>query len=160
MALKAKKVKYFQIAQFSKNLFTLTTSRKGDYTRAVDEKVLEQLEMLYGDKNCFASLHDWFGTAETYWTNLERLLLIAENSKKGNPSKVKEIAAYNKRILDLFYQTKSYAQIWDSSQKQKSKKISTEDYAEATDKSWDELEQWTFSQEKLRNTILDLIDFL
>ncbi len=116
--------------------------------------------MLYGDKDCFASLHDWFGATETYWVNLERLLLIADNSKKGNPSTIKEIAAYNKRILDLFYQTKSYAQIWDSNQKQKSKKISTEDYAEATDKSWDELEQWAFSQEKLRNTILDLIDFL
>jgi len=128
--------------------------------RAVDEKVLEELEMLYGDKNCFASLHDWFGNAETYWTNLERLLLIADNSKKDNPSVIKEITVYNKRILDLFYQTKNYVQVWDSNKKPNSKKISTEDYAEATDKSWDELDQWTVTQEKLRNAIMDLIDFL
>ncbi len=131
----------------------------GGYTRAIDEKVLEELEMLYGDKDCFASLHDWFGTAETYWINLERLLLIADYSKKDNPSTIKEIVAYNKRILDLFYQTKNCAQVWDSNQKEKSK-ISTEDYTGATDKSWDELEQWTVSQEKLRNAILDLIDLL
>lgn len=160
MTLKSKMVKYFQIAQCSKNLFALTNSRKGDYTRAIDEKVLEELEMLYGDKNCFASLHDWFGNAETYWTNLECLFLIADNSKKDNPSVIKEIAVYNKRILDLFYQTKNYVQIWDSNQKLNSKKISTEDYAEATDKSWDELDQWTVTQEKLRNAIMDLIDFL
>ena len=153
-------VKYFQIVQSSKNPFTLANSRKGDYMRAADEKVLEELEMLYGDKNCFASLHDWFGNAETYWTNLERLLLIADNSKKDKPSAIKEIAAYNKRILDLFYQTKNYVQVWDSDQKQKNKKISTEDYTAATNKSWDELDQWTVSQEKLRNAILDLIDFL
>jgi len=128
--------------------------------RAVDEKVLEELEMLYGDKNCFASLHDWFGNAETYWTNLERLLLIADNSKKDNPSVIKEITAYNKRILDLFYQTKNCVQVWDSNKKPNSKKISTEDYSEATEKSWDELDQWTFTQEKLRNAIMDLIDFL
>ena len=152
--------KYFQIAQCLKNLCTLINQRKGDYTRAIDEKVLEELEMLYGDKNCFASLQDWFGNAETYWTNLEQLFLIADNSKKDNPSTIKEIADYNKQILDLFYQTKNYVQIWDSNQKLNSKKISTEDYTEATDKSWDELDQWTVSQEKLRNAILDLIDFL
>jgi hypothetical protein len=116
--------------------------------------------MLYGDKDCFASLPDWFANAENYWINIERLLLIADNSKTDNASTIKEIAAYNKRILDLFYQTKNYAQVWDSNQKQKSKKISTEDYAEATDKNWDELDQWTVSQEKLRKAILDLIDFL
>jgi hypothetical protein len=86
--------------------------------------------------------------------------MIADNSKKDNPSVIKEITAYNKRILDLFYQTKNCVQVWDSNKKPNSKKISTEDYAEATDKSWDELDQWTVTQEKLRNAIMDLIDFL
>jgi hypothetical protein len=127
--------------------------------RAIDAKILEELEMFYGDKDCFSSLHDWFGTAETYWTNLERLLLITDNTKKHYPATIKEITAYNKRIIELFHQTKNYAGGWDSKQR-KNIIFSTKDYSEATTKNWDELDQWTDSQEKLRNAILELVDFL
>ena len=127
--------------------------------RAIDAKILEELEMLYGDKDCFSSLNDWFGTAETYWTNLERLLLITDHTKKRYPSAIKEITAYNKRIIDLFHQTKNYAGGWDSKQREKIK-LSTKDYSEATTKNWDDFDQWTASQEKLRNAILELVDFL
>ena len=44
--------------------FTLANTKKYSM-RAIDAKILEELEMLYGDKDCFASLRDWFGTAET-----------------------------------------------------------------------------------------------
>ncbi|MCW4016887.1 MAG: hypothetical protein NWF06_10995, partial [Candidatus Bathyarchaeota archaeon] len=124
----------------------------------IDAKILEELEMLYGDKDCFSSLHDWFGTAETYWTNIERLLLITEHTKKHYPSTIKEITAYNKRIIDLFHQTKNYVGEWDSKEREKTN-CSTKDYSEATAKNWDALNQWTASQEKLRNAILDLVDF-
>ena len=88
--------------------------------RAVDAKVLEELEMLYVDKDCFASLHNWFGIAETYWTNLERLLLITDQTKKLYPFTIEEITVYNKRIIDLFHQTKNYVVGWDSKQMEKS----------------------------------------
>ena len=65
--------------------------------------------MLYGDKNCFASLRDWFGTVEVYWTNLERLFMVADYAKKQNPSVAEKIATCSKRIVELFHQTKDYA---------------------------------------------------
>jgi len=127
--------------------------------RAIDAKLLEELEMLYGDKDCFASIRDWFGTAETYWTNLERLLMVADYSKKHNPSAAEEITTYSKRIVELFHQTKNYAIGWNSEHKEKSS-LSTENYTEATDESWDELDKWTGSQEKLRQAILGLMELL
>ena len=127
--------------------------------RAIDEKILEELDMLYGDKDCFASLHDWFGTAEVYWTNLERLFMVADYAKETNPSEAEKIVAYSKRIVELFHQTKDYANKWDS-KGEKKHELSTADYTEATDKSWDELDKWTVSQEKLRDAILELMDFL
>jgi hypothetical protein len=127
--------------------------------RAIDAKILEELEMLYGDKDCFASLHDWFGTAEAYWTNLERLFMVADYAKKRNPSAVEEITKYSKRIVELFHQTKDYASGWNSKHKEKCR-LSTEDYTEAKDESWDTLDKWTVSQEKLRQAILELMELL
>ena len=127
--------------------------------RAIDEKILDELEMLYGDKNCFASIHDWFGTAEVYWTNLERLFMVANYAKKTNPSEAEKIATINKQIVELFQQTKDYASVWDSKHKEKHE-LSTADYTEAKDESWNALDNWTVSQEKLRDAILELIDFL
>jgi len=127
--------------------------------RAIDAKILEELEMLYGDKDCFSSIHDWLGTAETYWTKIERLLLITDHTKNHYPSTTKEISTYNKRIIDLFHQTKNYAGEWDSKQMEKTK-FSTKDYSEDTAKNWDDLDQLNASQEKLRNAILDLVEFL
>jgi hypothetical protein len=127
--------------------------------RAIDTKILEELEMLYGDKDCFASLRDWFGTAEAYWTNLERLFMVADYAKKHDPSAVEEITTYNKRIVKLFQQTKNYASGWDSKRKEK-RRLSTEDYTEATYESWDALDKWTVSQEKLRQAILEFVKLL
>ncbi len=127
--------------------------------RAIDEKILDELEMLYGDKNCFASLHDWFGTAEVYWTNLERLVMVADYAKKHNPSVAEKISTCSKRIIELFHQTKDYASVWDSKHKDKHE-FSTADYTEAMDESWDVLNKWTVSQEKLRNAILELMELL
>ena len=127
--------------------------------RAIDAKILEELEMLYGDKDCFASLRDWFGTAETYWTNLERLFMVADYAKKHNPSVAEEITTYSERIVELFHQTKNYASGWDSKRKEK-RRLSTEDYTEATDESWDALDKWTVSQEKLRQEILEFVELL
>jgi hypothetical protein len=127
--------------------------------RAIDAKILEELEMLYGDKDCFASLRDWFGTAETHWNNLERLFMVAEYAKKHNPSESEEITTYSKRIVELFQQTKNYASVWNSKQKEK-RRLSTEDYTEATDESWDKLDKWTVTQEKLRQEILDFMKLL
>jgi hypothetical protein len=127
--------------------------------RAIDAKILEELEMLYGDKDCFASIRDWFGTAEAYWTNLERLFMVADYAKKHNPLAVEEITACSKRIVELFHQTKDYACGWNSKQKEK-RRLSTEDYTEATDESWDALDKWTVSQEKLRQAILEFMEFL
>ena len=127
--------------------------------RAIDAKILEELEMLYGDKECFASIRDWFGTAEAYWTNLERLFMVADYEKKHNPSAVEEITTYSKRIVELFHQTKNYACGWNSKHKEK-RRLSTEDYTEATDERWDALDKWTVSQEKLRDAILDFMEFL
>jgi hypothetical protein len=127
--------------------------------RAIDAKVLEELDMLYGDKDCFTSLHDWFGDAKAYWTDLERLLIVADYAKKHHPSCVEEITRYSKRILELFNQTKEYTASWSSKYNKKST-LSTEDYTDATDQSWTELEAWTVSQERLRQEILDFIEFL
>ena len=127
--------------------------------RAIDAKILEELEMLYGDKNCFASLQDWFGTAETYWTNLTRLFTVADYAKKHNPSTAEEITTYSKQIVELFHQTKKYASGWNSKPKEK-RRLSTEDYTKATDESWDALDNWTVTQEKLRQEILDFMKLL
>jgi hypothetical protein len=127
--------------------------------RAIDAKIIEELEMLYGDKDSLASLQDWFGSADVYWTNLERLFIIADYAKKHNPSSVKEITINSKQIVELFQQTKNYASGWSSKQKDKHS-LSTEDYTEATNESWDQLDKWTISQEKLRQSILDFIELL
>jgi len=127
--------------------------------RAIDAKILEELEMLYGDKDCFASLRDWFGTAEAYWTNLERLFMVADYAKKHNPSAAEKIATCSKRIVELFHQTKDYASVWHSKRKEK-RRLSTEDYTGATDESWDALDKWTVSQEKLRQAILEFMKLL
>jgi hypothetical protein len=127
--------------------------------RATDEKVLEELEMLYGDRDCFASLHDWFGDAENYWTKLKLLLMIADYTKKHNPAVAKKITALTEMVVDLFQQTKNSASGWTSRDAQVSNP-STEDYSKATDESWDNLDEWTVSQEKLRQKILDLIELL
>lgn len=127
--------------------------------RAIDAKILEELEMLYGDKNCFASLQDWFGTAETYWTNLTRLFTVADYAKKHNPSAAEEITTYSKQIVELFRQTKKYASGWNSKPKEK-RRLSIEDYTKATDESWDALDNWTVTQEKLRQEILDFMKLL
>jgi len=127
--------------------------------RAIDAKILEELEMLYGDKDCFASLRDWFGTAETHWNNLERLFMVAEYAKKHNPSEFEEITTHSKRIVGLFNQTKNYASVWNSKQKEK-RRLSTKDYAEATDESWDAHDKWTVSQERLRQEILEFMKLL
>ncbi|MGD8545358.1 MAG: hypothetical protein PVH12_04190 [Candidatus Bathyarchaeota archaeon] len=127
--------------------------------RAIDAKILDELEMLYGEKNCFYPLRDWFGTAEAYWANLERLFMVADYAKKHDPSVADNITAYIKRIVNLFHQTKDYASGWDSEHKEKHR-LSTEDYVEATDESWDALDNWTDSQEKLRRTILEFVKLL
>ena len=127
--------------------------------RAKDAKIIEELEMLYGDRNCLASIQDWFGSAEVYWINLERLFIIADYAKKHNPNAVKEITTNSKQIVELFQQTKNYASGWSSKQKEKHS-LSTEDYTEATNESWDELDKWTVSQEKLRQLILDFMELL
>ena len=127
--------------------------------RAIDAKVLDELEMLYGDKNCFTSLRDWFGNAEKYWSNLERLFMVADYAKKTNPSEAEKITTRSKRIRELFHQTKDYASIWGSKRKEKTK-LSTEDYTKASNESWDALDSWTVSQEKLRHTILEFIKFI
>ena len=129
------------------------------FMRAIDAKIIEELEMFYGDKDCFASLQDWFGAAEAYWTNLERLLMVADYAKKQNPSAVEEITTCSKRIVELFHQTKDYASVWDSKHNEKHE-FSTENYIEATDERWDVLNKWTISQEKLREAILELMDLL
>ena len=127
--------------------------------RAIDTKILEELEMIYGDKDCFASLHDWLGTAETYSSNLKRLFMVADYSKKHYPSAVEEITMYNERIIELFNQTKNYASGWNSSHKEK-RRLSADEYAETTDESWGALDKWTASQEKLRQEILYFIELL
>ena len=142
-----------------KSFLLWQTQKKDDYMRATDAKALEELEMLYGDKDCFASLHDWFGEAENYWKKLKQLLLIADYTKKHRPSTAKKINALSKTLIELFQQTKHYAGGWNSQDNQSSKP-STEDYAKATNESWDNLDNWTDSQEKLRQKILDLIELL
>ena len=127
--------------------------------RAIDAKALEELEMLYGDRDCFASLHDWFGDAENYWNTLTRLLTIADYTKKHNSPTAKKITALSKMVIELFQQTKNYASGWNSKDNQISEP-STKDYSKATDESWNNLDKWTVSQEKLRQKILDLIELL
>ena len=126
--------------------------------RAIDAKILEELDMLYGDKDCFASIDNWSGTAKAYWTNLKRLFMVADNAKKQNPSIAEKIAENSKRIVDLFHQTRDYASVYDSMRKEKSK-LPTEDYSEVTNESWEALNKLTISQEKLRLAILELIEF-
>jgi len=112
-------------------VFTLTSPKKHSM-RAIDAKILDELEMLYGDKDCFYPLREWFGTAEVHWANLERLFMVADYAKKHNPSVAEKITAYSRRIIDLFHQTMDYASGWDSERKEKHR-LSTEDYVEATD---------------------------
>lgn len=126
--------------------------------RATDAKVLEELEMFYGDRDCFASLHDWFGESENYWSKLKHLLSIADHTKKQSINR-KKITALSKMVVELFQQTKNFASGWTSKGDQISN-LSTEDYTKATDEGWDDLDKWVVSQEKLRQKILDLIELL
>lgn len=127
--------------------------------RAIDAKTLEEVEMRYGDKDCFYPFREWFGTAETHWTNLNRLFTVADYAKKHNPSVAEKITTDSKRIIDLFHQTKDFAGGWKTEDKGKNR-ISTKNYVEATDESWDALDNWTVTQEKLRRSIVDLARFL
>jgi len=127
--------------------------------RAIDAKVLEELDMFYGDRDCFASLNDWFGEAENYWNRLKQLLIIADYTNKNKPSAAKKITALSKIVVELFQQTKNYASGWNSKDKI-IRKPSTEDYTNATDASWDEFDKWNDSKEKLRQKILDLIELI
>ncbi len=111
-----------------------------------------------GTKTVFIHF-DWFGTAEVYWTNLERLFIVADYAKKHNPSVAGKIASYSRQIVELFHQTKEYASGWNSKHKEKHTP-STEDYIEATEESWDALDKWTVTQEKLRRAILEFVEFL
>ena len=129
--------------------------------RAIDAKILEELEMLYGDKDCFHPFHNWFETTETYWVNLERLFMVADYAKKHNPTITGKITAYKKQIGELFHQTEDHASEWDSKRKENPRSVqATEDFAKATDERLDALNRWTASQEKLRQVILSLIGFL
>ena len=127
--------------------------------RAIDAKILEELDMFYGDRDCFASLNDWFGEAENYWNRLKQLLIIADYTTKHKPSVAKKITALSKTVVELFQQTKNYASDWNSKDRQISK-LSTEDYTNATDAKWDEFDKWNDSKEKLRQKILDLIELI
>ena len=126
--------------------------------RATDAKVLVELEMFYGDRDCFASLHDWFGESENYWSKLKHLLSIADYTEKQSINR-KKITALSKMVVELFQQTKNFASGWTSKGDQISN-LSTEDYTKATDEGWDDLDKWVVSQEKLRQKILDLIELL
>ena len=42
----------------------------------------------------------------------------------------------------------------------RAQKLSTEDYAEASDERWDELDKWEATQEKMRSLILEFLRFL
>ena len=127
--------------------------------RAIDVKIVEELEMFYGDKDSLASLQNWFGTAEAYWINLKQLFIIADYTKKHNPKAVEEITTHHGQIFELFQKTKKYASGWSSKQKEK-QPLCTEDYSEAANESWDELDKWMVSQEKLRLSILDFMELL
>ena len=127
--------------------------------RAIDAKTLDELEMLYGDKDCFYPLREWFGSADVHWVNLERLFMVADYAKMQNPSVNGKITTQSKRIVNLFHKTKDYASGWETKNKEKNI-LSTEDYVEATDESWDALDMWAVTQEKLRSLILDFVKFL
>ncbi|MFZ7138349.1 MAG: hypothetical protein ACOWW1_08020 [archaeon] len=127
--------------------------------RATDEKILEELDMIYDDKDCFVSLDSWLGNPETYLTNINRLFLVADHTKQQHSSKANAITGYCKQILNLFNQTKQYAREWNSESPEPSP-TSAENYIKASEESWDTLDQWTTSQEKLRAEIIKLVDFL
>ena len=127
--------------------------------RAIDAKILDELEMLYGDKDCFYPLHDWFEAAEKHWANLERLFTVANYAKKHNPSVAEKIATYSRRITELFHQIKDHVREWGTKHKEKHR-LSTEDYAKATDESWNALDKWAATQEEMRCLILEFVKFL
>ena len=85
--------------------------------------------------------------------------MVADYAKTHNPSVAEKITAYYRRIVELFHQAKDYASGWESEHKE-NHRLSTEDYVEATDESWDALDKWTVTQEKLRCLILEFRDFL
>jgi hypothetical protein len=127
--------------------------------RAIDANVLEKLDMFYGDRDCFASLNDWFGEAENYWNRLKQLLIISDYTNKHKPSEAKKITALSKIVVELFQQTRNYASDWNSKDNQISK-LFTEDYTNATEANWDEFDKWNDSKEKLREKIIDLIELI
>lgn len=133
--------------------------RGGSLLRARDAKILDELEMLYGDKDCFYPLGSWFGTADVHSANLNRLFSVADYAETHRPHTAAQIAASKNQIVTLFQQTKDYASVWDSKHKDKSRLV-TQDYVEATDESWDALENWTASQQKLRHAILAFMKLL
>ncbi len=127
--------------------------------RARDAKILDELEMLYGDKDCFYPLRDWFGTADTHWANIDRLFSVATYAAIHRPDTAAQIAASRTQIATLFQQTKDYASVWESKHQEKSR-LATRDYVEASDESWDALDNWTASQQELRHAILAFVQLL
>ncbi|MEJ2127146.1 MAG: hypothetical protein P8X84_06570 [Candidatus Bathyarchaeota archaeon] len=73
--------------------------------RAIDAKILEELDMHYDDKDCFASLDSWLEHAKTYMINLNRLFVVADHTKQQHPSESNAITDYRKRIIKLFNQS-------------------------------------------------------
>lgn len=86
--------------------------------------------------------------------------MVAGYAKEHNPSVAEKIAAYSKRIVELFRQTEDYSSVWDSTEKEHRRAGTTEDYAVATAESLDILSKWAASQEKLRCTILEFVELL
>ncbi|MFW6117846.1 MAG: hypothetical protein ACOC6G_04595 [Thermoproteota archaeon] len=148
----------FQVSWCVQKSFYSYTTKKYSM-RVVDERILDQLQMLYREEDCFHPLHTWFGTAETHHANLKRLFTVVDYAQKHNLSAAKNIMEYRKQIKDLFRKTKNYAREWDSKQ-QENHTLTTQDYIEATEEQWDALDKWTATQEKLRRTLLEFIRLL
>lgn len=80
-------------------------------------------------------------------------------TSKSNFGENKKITDLHKMVVKLFQQTKNCAS-GQNSKDNKISKPSTKDYSKASDKSWDNLDKWTVSQENLRQKILDLLELL
>ena len=129
--------------------------------RAIDAKILDELEMFYGDEDCFSPLRDWFGTADVHWANLERLFAVAEYAKKHDPSVAEKVATFSGCIVELFEQTRDLANTWNAQRKEKRQRAAAaEDYATVSDERLEILRRVTVSQEELREAILNYIEFL
>lgn len=129
--------------------------------RAVDAKILEELEVFYGDEDCFSPLRDWFGTAEVHWANLGRLFSVAEYAEKHDPSVAEKIDGYSGRIVELFQQTRGLANMWDSQcTEEHGRTEAPEDYAKASNECLEILGRVTAAQEKLRYAVVKYVEFL